>query len=147
MADSGYYKRLFEQCEREVREYENHIAQLRKMINSFYQDFCSEQGEINGKLDCLCRALGQAVRCNTRFSAAAAGGGEGRQVSAAADAQLKEAVSALENELSELNRKKDQAASLKDSYYRSYLNAKEEERRAALEALKRAYQIPGNDTI
>lgn len=136
MADSGYYRRLFEQYEGQVREYEKNIATLQKIVNDFYNNLEDEQKGINRRLERLADDLGRAVRRNTKFTAEAARCDEGRQEAVTADAKLKEALSALENELSELNRKKDQACQMKDSCHRSYLNAKEEERRAALEALK-----------
>lgn len=141
MASSSYYYSLYTQYKKEAKDLSRNISDLQKIKNSLTGDFYDEQGNVNQELNNLKDDLNKSVRHDSKFTYIAGECENYKEKSTTSDANLNNAVISLENEISSLNTKKNSAEQKRDSYYRQYVSAKEEERQKALQALKDLVKI------
>lgn len=127
MANSTYYYQLYEKYKKEAEDYEKNINELKKIKNSLTGDFYDEQRNINAELDDLKEDLNKSVRKDSRFTALAEDCQEYKEKTVTADKNLKNVVTALENEVASLEVKKKIAEDNRDLNYSQYESQKKAE--------------------
>lgn len=136
MARSSYYYDQYNSYKKEASECDKNIKTLIKIRDSLTSDFYDEQSNVNKELSDLKDDLKKSVRHDSKFSVIASECESHKEKSTTADADLNSAVIALENEIATLNQKKSVAEQNRDTQYRSYTTAKQEERQEWLDSLK-----------
>lgn len=136
MASSSYYYNLYKEEKAKAKECEKNINSLQRILNTLTQNFYDEQSNVNAELEDLYEDLTNAVRHNSSFTIATSECNLYKELAVTADANLKNTVDGIENEISELNKQRENAKRNSSNYYDSYKDAKTEERNQALEKLK-----------
>ncbi len=129
MASSSYYYNKYKQKKKEVSEYEDNIKDVKKILSNLTDSMSDEIRAINNELDALKSDLNKSVRHDGVFTANANAVTSEKEKTVSADPNLSTAIRELEEEISRLNRLKQQAAEDRDYYYRKYKAAKERERK------------------
>lgn len=128
MADSGYYKDLYQKKRKEVNSLEDDIKDVQKIRDRLNDDFYDEIRNVNNELDALKEDMKKAVRHNSVFTGQANSLGNEKEKAVTADPLLSNAIQELNEEISRLDAKKNQAVIDRDHYKRLYEQKKDEER-------------------
>lgn len=129
MADSGYYWSMYWKKRKEVNSLKDDIKDIEKIRDNLCDDFYDEIRNVNNELDALKADMNRAVRHNAVFTAQANSLGSEKEKAVTADSMLGTTVRELNEEVSRLNAKRNQAESDRDYYYRKYEEKKEEEKK------------------
>lgn len=128
MANSSYYKSLYNQQNDKVNDYKRHIKSLEKIYSNLAGEQDNEIHAVNEKIDDLIDDLKAGVRYNVNYNTNASDLLEVKELSPGADGILNSALNSISDELDSLNRKMAQAESDRDYYWSMYNQKKEEER-------------------
>ena len=125
---SGYYHDLYKQNKNICKDCENDLKDLNKIYNNLTDDMGDKIHDVNVKMEDLKSDMLKAIRHNYTFTATANGVTTEKEKTVTADTYLGTTVSELQDEISRLNRKMNDAADQRDYYYSQYKAKKQEER-------------------
>lgn len=135
MASSSYYYELYKKYKKLAKEYGDNIKDLQKINNTVSDDLYSKIQSVNNELDNLKEDLVKSVRHNSDFSKTTNSLPSKKEKGVSSDNNMRNVTNELSDEISELNRKKNDAEDDRDYYYRRYQEKKQEEREAFLKSL------------
>lgn len=135
MADSSYYKNLYNQKKKEAKSYNENLQDLRKIQERLKEDFGDEIRNVNYEIDALKEDLNKAIRHNNQFGTNVNQLEDQKEVRTTLDGNLRTAISELDEEINRIIQIKGQAEQERDRYQQEYNNKKEKERQERLEKL------------
>lgn len=141
MASSFYYLALYQQEAELEQKLRRWIDELRPIYNHFCSDFNGNIDGLNRTLDSLQEGLLSGVQDADIYANNVNNLDEENEPGISSDRYLSQTDSDLQEELNDLETKRQTAERNRDSYYQSYLAAKareEEEARRAREAAEAA---------
>jgi len=136
MADSKSYYEEYKKKKELAEEYADNIASLQKIKDKLTGSFYDEQKNVNGEIDDLQEDLEKAIRHNTTFERNAGKIDDYDEVCTTADKNLSGAVTNIEDEISDLSKKRSTAEQERDDLYKKYEDAKAAEWQEFLKKLK-----------
>lgn len=131
---SSYYRDLYKEEERKAKEFEKWIRQLQPIKENASDKLDDEIQNVNREINKLSEDLEDAVKHDQVFASEAYEIGSSVEAGSGSDSYLRATQSAIEEEIRDLGRKKDQAERNRDNYYRQY---EEEKRREEEEARRK----------
>ena len=135
MEHSSSYNRQYRQCKQNVENCDRNIRDLERIRNSLNNDYHDKQRNVNIQLNELREDLEKSVRHDSAFRRTQEACWENQEKATNADSCLNQAVAALDQELQELYRRKNQEEARRDQYYAMYEQQKEKERQEWLERM------------
>lgn len=125
--DSEYYYKKYKTKKSSVKTYENNIKALEKIRNALTDNMYDEIRSVNNELDALMEDLKKSVRHNATFTSRANSFSWQKEKAVTADGCLSVSVNELNEEISSLTAKKNQAISDRDYYQRKCKEKLQEE--------------------
>lgn len=135
MASSSYYRSLYNNKKQEVREYDDNLRELRKIVDNINYDLFFEIFDVNDSLTALMSDLKKGIKDNAVFTSRATGLENKKEKKVGSDPYISVTLNAVEDEISRVSKLKAQAISDRDYYYKKYVAKKEEEREEWLRKL------------
>ncbi len=128
MASSTYYYNQYKNYKKQAKEYGDNISELQKIYNSVTNDLYGKIQPVNNEIDNLVDDLKKSVRNNGSFDSSTNSLYSKKEKGVTADHYMRTVVSELQDEINELNRKKNDAEDDRDYNYNLYKQKQKEER-------------------
>lgn len=135
MAGSSYYYNLYKQYQKSAEALGRNIKELERIRNALHNDFYDEQRNVNTQLSELKDELGKSVRHDASFDRTREACEVNKEKATNADEFLYKAVTELDQEIAELNRRRSDDEAKRDENYNRYKEKKEEERQEWLDKI------------
>ncbi len=130
LKNSQYYLEKYKQKKKEVEDYDDDLRDLNRIMSNLADNLFDEITAVNNRIDDLKRDLNNGVRHNSRFTSCANAFGSEKEKTINSDCHLGPSKDALEDEISRIQKLRNQAANDRDDYYEKYKEKKEEEKAA-----------------
>lgn len=143
MASSSYYHDLYLKKKKEVKNYDEDLEDLNKILKSLVYNLNDEINAVNSAIEELGSDLNKSVRHNINFTKEVNSLKEKKEKSIDLDKYLSNSKDAIEDEIAKINRLRTEAIDDRNYYNNKYLEKKEyekeEARKAAEELLKKIF--------
>ena len=135
MAQSDYYKSQYNANKTKAKNLGKNEECLERIYNALVNNMSGKICDVNNELENIKTEMKKGVRHNGTYTSRANVVSNSHEKGTSADSELHVAISALDDELRDVRRKKATAISNRDSYQRQYKDKRKEERQEFLNNL------------